>query len=87
MLEKLRAQGEGGKRAAQVISLRYGIFDGFNRTLKEVGQILGVTRERVRQIETNGIEGLRKLAAIEALEHEQRRERRAHQGRRYETGA
>jgi len=87
LLEKLRAQGEGGKRAAQVISLRYGIPDGLILTLEEVGRILGVTRERVRQIETNGIDGLRKLAAIEALEHEQQRERRAHQGRRYETGA
>jgi len=35
----------------RVIELRFGLSDGRNRTLEEVGQELGVTRERIRQIQ------------------------------------
>ncbi len=38
-------------READVLRYRYGLYDGHNYTLEEIGRILGVTRERVRQIE------------------------------------
>jgi RNA polymerase primary sigma factor len=50
-------------REATVLRMRFGLDDGEPRTLKEIGEALGLTRERVRQIET---EALAKLA--EALE-------------------
>lgn len=46
-------------RAQRVIRLRYGIDDGCSRTLEEVGQILGVTRARIQQIEAKAIRRLR----------------------------
>ena len=39
------------KKERQVIALRFGIYDDEEKTLEEVGSILGVTRERIRQIE------------------------------------
>ncbi|NOX97393.1 MAG: sigma-70 family RNA polymerase sigma factor [Nitrospirae bacterium] len=38
-------------REAEVVKLRYGLIDGISRTLEETGKELGVTRERIRQIE------------------------------------
>lgn len=49
-----------GDRERQVIRLRYGLDDEKPHTLEEIGEILGVTRERVRQIETKALEKLRK---------------------------
>jgi RNA polymerase primary sigma factor len=46
-------------REARVLELRYGLLDGRTRTLKEVGEKFGVTRERIRQIETEALERLR----------------------------
>jgi len=43
-----------------VLELRYGLGDGIERTLEEVGQKLGVTKERVRQIELKGFERLKR---------------------------
>jgi DNA-directed RNA polymerase sigma subunit (sigma70/sigma32) len=40
-----------GSREAEVIRHRFGLIDGNDKTLEEVGQIFGVTRERIRQIE------------------------------------
>ena len=45
MLEKLT------EREAVVLRLRFGLADGKTRTLEEVAQIMGISRERVRQIE------------------------------------
>ena len=47
----------------QVIRMRFGIEDGRERTVEEVGQILSVTRERIRQIEDRALRKLRYLAA------------------------
>lgn len=47
-------------RQREVIELRYGLKDGQEKTLEEVGQYFGVTRERVRQIEKKSLRTLRK---------------------------
>ena len=46
-------------REAQVLRLRYGIGTNQDHTLEEVGRTLGLTRERVRQIESAAIRKLR----------------------------
>ena len=46
-------------REAQVLRLRYGIGTNVDHTLEEVGRTLGLTRERVRQIESAAIRKLR----------------------------
>ncbi|HCP17033.1 TPA: RNA polymerase sigma factor RpoD [candidate division WOR-3 bacterium] len=45
-------------RQQTVLRLRFGLQDGYERTLEEVGEILDVTRERVRQIEAKALEKL-----------------------------
>lgn len=45
-------------REEKVIRLRFGFDDGIHRTLEEVGQIMGVTRERIRQIEGKALKKL-----------------------------
>jgi RNA polymerase primary sigma factor len=47
------------EREAGVIRLRYGLTDGRPRTLDEIGQVYGVTRERIRQIESMTMSKLR----------------------------
>ena len=46
-------------REKKVIELRFGLIDGHQRTLEEVGQEFGVTRERIRQIESKTLSKLR----------------------------
>ena len=47
------------EREAAVLRMRYGMHDGRNHTLEEVGKIFNVTRERIRQIENKAIRKLR----------------------------
>jgi len=49
------------QREADVVRLRFGLTDGQPRSLEEIGQIYGVTRERIRQIETKTMTKLRHL--------------------------
>jgi RNA polymerase primary sigma factor len=51
-------------RERQVLRLRFGLDRGYERTLGEVGEALGISRERIRQIEA---EGLRKLRCAPGL--------------------
>ena len=54
-------------KEASVIRLRFGLDSGRQRTLEEVGKILGVTRERVRQLECRALKKLRQPGACENL--------------------
>jgi RNA polymerase primary sigma factor len=47
------------EREREVLSMRFGLQDGHIRTLEEVGQAFGVTRERIRQIEVKALRKLR----------------------------
>ena len=47
------------EREEKVIRLRFGLDDGKSKTLEEVGQLFGVTRERIRQIEAKALRKLR----------------------------
>lgn len=62
LLNKLASSSPSGRRMATIIKLRYGIPDGVTFTLEEAGVILGVTRERIRQIEGKAIKKLQELA-------------------------
>jgi RNA polymerase primary sigma factor len=46
-------------REREVLELRYGLVDGKDHTLEEVGQYFNVTRERIRQIEAKALRKLR----------------------------
>lgn len=54
-------------KEAAVIRLRFGLDCGHQRTLEEVGKMLGVTRERVRQLEFRALKKLRQPGACESL--------------------
>jgi RNA polymerase primary sigma factor len=47
------------ERERKVLEMRFGLLDGQGRTLEEVGQAFGVTRERIRQIEAKALRKLR----------------------------
>jgi RNA polymerase sigma factor (sigma-70 family) len=54
--------GKLDDRTASIIKMRYGIDDGRERTLTEVGKQHGLTRERIRQIEKHALLELKKMA-------------------------
>jgi RNA polymerase primary sigma factor len=56
-----------GEREREVVQLRYGLMDGRPRTLEEIGRIFGVTRERIRQIESKTLNKLRDHAFADQL--------------------
>nr|WP_084713738.1 RNA polymerase sigma factor [Streptacidiphilus rugosus] len=56
-----------GERERKVVQLRYGLADGRPRTLEEIGRLFGVTRERIRQIESKTLNKLRDHAFADQL--------------------
>ena len=59
---KMQVEGvlmELGSRERQVLRMRFGLEDGCDRTLGEIGEELGVSRERIRQIESEALTKLR----------------------------
>jgi RNA polymerase primary sigma factor len=66
--EALReALGELSEKERQILSLRFGLEDDHPRTLREIGEALGISRERVRQIENQALTKLRRSAKGRAL--------------------
>ncbi len=64
-LDKL--MGELTSKEQGVIKERYGFEDGVEKTLEEVGQLFGVTRERIRQIEAKALKKLSHPKKIRVL--------------------
>jgi RNA polymerase primary sigma factor len=62
-----RAVAELPDREREVIKLRYGVNGNDPHSLEEIGRVLGLTRERVRQIESSALERLAVNREIEAL--------------------
>lgn len=58
------------ERERTVIELRFGLQDGRQRTLEEVGKFFGVTRERIRQIEAKTLKKLRRAFTIAEIGNE-----------------
>ncbi|NTW38398.1 MAG: RNA polymerase sigma factor [Cellulomonadaceae bacterium] len=56
------------EREAGVISMRFGLVDGQPKTLDEIGTVFGVTRERIRQIESKTMAKLRHPSRSQALQ-------------------
>jgi RNA polymerase sigma factor RpoD-like protein len=59
--------GQLSPREREVLKLRFGLDDGYPRTLEEVGQQFNVTRERIRQIEAKALKKLRHPARSRPL--------------------
>ena len=67
--EKLMAVLESlTPRERKVLSLRFGLQDGYSRTLEEVGKQFNVTRERIRQIEAKALRKMRHPTRIRQLQ-------------------
>ena len=66
LAEALAALSE---RERKVLILRYGLDDAEPKTLEEIGRRLGLTRERVRQIETEALKRLARLREMESVSH------------------
>lgn len=56
------------ERESHILQLRYGLLDGETHTLEEVGKEIGVTRERVRQLEAQALNRLRHSSAHSLLQ-------------------
>ena len=54
-------------REQKILAMRFGLEDGITRTLEEVGQEFGVTRERIRQIEAKSLERIREHRSLGKL--------------------
>lgn len=54
-------------REQKILEMRFGLKDGVTHTLEEVGQVFGVTRERIRQIEAKALDRIRQHHKIEKL--------------------
>ena len=64
----LHAMEDLPPRLSLLLALRFGFFDDRPRTLEEVGHELGVTRERVRQLERQALNRLRKSERLPSLQ-------------------
>jgi RNA polymerase primary sigma factor len=66
--EKIREiLGSLSEREQKVLSMRFGLDDGYSHTLEEVGQLFSVTRERIRQIEAKALRKMRHPTRIRQL--------------------
>ena len=63
-----RVLGLLSHRERSVLQLRFGLEDGCPRTLEEVGQVFGVTRERIRQIEAKTLAKLKAYREAQCLQ-------------------
>ena len=54
-------------REKKVVDYRFGLTDGYSRTLEEVGKLFNVTRERIRQIEAKALRKLRHPSRMKSL--------------------
>ena len=64
----VKVLGTLSERERRVVELRFGLQDGFSRTLEEVGKMFNVTRERIRQIESKALRKLRHYSRRNLLE-------------------
>ena len=55
------------ERERKVLELRFGLADGYSRTLEEVGKQFKVTRERIRQIEAKALRKMRHPTRLRQL--------------------
>jgi len=66
--EKLDAVLTGlSERERRILEMRFGLTDGYGRTLEEIGNLYNVTRERIRQIEAKGLRKLRHPTRLRQL--------------------
>ena len=56
------------EREQKILRMRFGLEDGVSHTLEEVGKVFGVTRERIRQIESKALEKIREHHRSDALQ-------------------
>ncbi len=63
----LRSMDGLNEREQMILKLRFGIDDGRQRTLEEVGKVYGVTRERIRQIEEKALQKMRKSKKLSLI--------------------
>lgn len=55
-------------REAQILALRFGLVDGSEKTLDEIGQLYGLTRERIRQLQNLGLKKLKEHLSPEMID-------------------
>lgn len=72
VLEKMETLNEQERK---VLIVRYGLKDGHARTLEQTGELFGVTRERIRQIEIKALEKMRGSVVKERKEKGRRRQK------------
>lgn len=63
-----RLMGSLNPRQQKILRLRYGMEDGKCYSLEEIGGMLGISKERVRQIERQAMDKMQKLGSVEGLE-------------------
>lgn len=59
--------GDLSPREQKILDIRFGLSHGVAHTLEEVGQVFGVTRERIRQIEARALDRIREIKGIEKI--------------------